>query len=227
MRNFMNKDVLNRFVFKVSSLGSQLRSKLNVKRNELEQKVKLSLVNYTNGLLRAEIVKQGKDPDKMPAPKAEPTVVDAVLKNERPRFHNPYVPSWVRDSFKNPNKHVVRNPLPKPPSPTVMDIDKVLSAQEFQAVMNNDEKVIHDIFEENEGDKDMWFPKQVRTNAIADLKAMLTDINLELPEEASVQVTGGTRAVPVNKTRKVSKSTGKPRRIMRKSKKGIIKRVEN
>lgn len=226
----MNKDVLNRFVSKVSSWRLQLQSKMNAKRNELEQNLKLKLVNYTNGLLRAEIIKQGKNPDKMPETKApELTVADAI-ETRRPSFHTPFVPSWVRDSFKNPNKHVVRNPLPKPPP--VAEAARVLSAEEFQAVMNDDEEVIHDIFEEKEvlgGDDTQWFPKEdvQRTNAIADLKAMLADINLELPEEASVQVTSGARAVPANKVRKVSKSTGKPRKLVRKFKKGIVKRVED
>lgn len=226
MRNFMNKELLNELVSKAKSWKNSLRTTLLVKRSELEQKIKLNLVNYTNNLLRAEIVKQGKNPDAPPALRApEPTVAEAVQpKHERPRFHTPFVPSWVRDSFKNPNKHVVRNPLPKPPPPPApLKADVVLSADEFKAVMNDDEEKIQDIF----SDEDKWFPLEPKQqDAMADLRAMLADIKEELPEEPSVQVTGGSRAVPAGKKRK-AKEKLKAKSAVGKFKRGSFRRVED
>lgn len=222
MRKIVN---VEKYVSKVLNwkerVQQKLTAKLQAKRSEVELKVKLYAANYVGDLLRQEIIAQGKDPDAKTQPKMpEPTVADA-LKKERPRFHTPFVPAWVRESFTNPNKHIVRNPLPKPPEfhPLLNDnIEPIqLTAEETNTIMNDDESKVQEIFDRVFGEDKAFesvLPVEQQKEEVAGVEAIqrlrdaISNIELEAKFEEgdkSVQVASGCR--PVASAKKVARPT--------------------
>ncbi len=242
MRKFVN---VEKYVSKVLDLKERLQqkltAKLQAKRSEIEQRVKLYAANYVGDLLRQEIISQGKNPDAKPQPKTpEPTVADAI-RRDRPRFHTPFVPSWVRESFTDPRKHVVRNPLPKPPLHPLLD-DSIkpieLTVEESVEILNDDisdDRVNEILGRHINSDGTIKASslmvaeeksEEKRTNAIQDLRQAIANIELEMKfddEDKSVQVASGSR--PVATAKKVARPAkvlyGKKKPKATKSKKPV------
>lgn len=234
-------------------LQQKVRTKLQAKRVELEQKAKLYAANYVNNLLREEILSQGKDPDAKPQPKApEPTIAD-TFKKERPRFHTPFVPAWVRESFTNPNKHIVRNPLPKPPETHPLLDENVqpvqLTVEESIEMLNDDisDKRIDEILGRHLNSDGTMKPsgftklEEKTDTSIQQLRDAISSIELEMKfdkEDESVQVVSGSRPVArakkytrpakvsFNKKTKKSAKSKKPVKV-KKFSKPVFRRIES
>lgn len=85
--------------------------------------ITLKLLATVSQMTRKLIIAKGKDPDYVaPPPAPAPTIVEVVAEKPRPQINIPYVPAWVKASFKNSSVHPVNqsranlklNPNPNP-----------------------------------------------------------------------------------------------------------------
>lgn len=75
---------------------------------KLYELVAYRLLATTTVMVRNLIIRQGKNPDYVAPPvvaQAEPTVDDVFSKPKRKQLNVPYVPSWVRASFRTISEH--------------------------------------------------------------------------------------------------------------------------